>query len=200
MQGHNRPEVTQALGQLLGVKGELTTLLEPTITPAVIAANLIDTPYLRYGIPVMADLSQAAGGAGEFSYVWAMAGPNTILQVKEIHITGLAAAFAAQLLLMSAANVTTVGAAAAINFRDLANMDDTWTPRGSVLQRGTHTSASTGTVVRSIQVPALTDQVIKLPDPGVFLMSSSVGLGVSRTDDDDPIEVSFYGKEWPRPG
>ncbi len=201
MTSFNRPEIPQAVAQLLGIKGYNPIDFTPELSAQAVVADLVDSPYLRIAIPLARSVDVAAVAA-EHGYVVAVPAFNVALQIQKIRITNSSAgALVHTLTFLAPANITTAGLATTTRFLDVS----TGTFRNSALLSGTHTSIL-GSRIMQVSVPTLTTVEIDLPTPGLIISGSNVneqqgGVGVCcNTQNIAVTDVAFIAREWPLPG
>lgn len=198
----NRAQLSQAIAQMFGLKGGYTPLVESDIRASVTIADLSDSPYLKYGIPVAAWRAVAATAA-EFSYSWCRPGPNVALQIKAITVSNVnAGAQDVELMMLTAANVTTVGEGGRTQMAELAG-GNAGRSRSSWVSSGVHT-AQVGTGFDNKVIPASQSIVFEIPDPGIILYGDdpdgTPALAVCGRTVNEAVRAAFYGREWPLPG
>jgi len=82
----NWPSVSEALGQVFGIKGRVDVALDEALIPVAQVADLSGAPYNRTIIPGGQQVTAGAGGAGRESGVMAQPGANVILVVRGVYI------------------------------------------------------------------------------------------------------------------
>lgn len=202
----NRGQLPQAIAQFFGFKGTLAADLDTQIQPVVSVGDIVDTPYLRYGVPVVQQAALAAVAA-ENGMVVAIPGVAVALQILQVIITNQEAT--TQLISLDAmtrANITTAGLASSIQFRDTAATESfgaTASLRSSAIVSGTHTSLP-GARMMLFAVPAGETLIWTFPAPGIILFGNDPtgipGLSLSNSTANEAMRGGFFGREWPLPG
>lgn len=196
----NRGQLPEALAKWFGLKGDVSVDFQETLVPVVGVGDVVDSPYMLYGVGVMGANMQAAGGAAEYSAVGVRPGSNVALQVHQVVIlntTGASVQY--NLRQLSAANIATVGVGNDAQLVDVSTGDQG--RRSSSCWTGTHT-ALVGDSLMTIAIPAGESQVVTLPRGGVNLFGSNSrpGLAVFALTLNTDLTVGFYAREWPLPG
>lgn len=203
---YNRGEIPQALSWLLGIKGKFESAAEGTLIPGVNVADLFDTPYLRYGIPVCRGHTQSAGAALN-SYVMCRPGQSKALQITQVIFTAQSGvAQRATLRILTAANLVTVGfAASAIQMLDLSSNAQGAAAAllSSQVSIGTN-NGNLGTGFATLGTASGEQVIYSPPAPGIILFGNDEGgipgLAVVGTVQNEAISATFVGREWPLPG
>lgn len=199
----NRGELALALSQYLGIKGEFAPDFDPTVVSSIpLVDGLHNTPYLRFGIPV-ARAAQKSAVAGAHSYLVARPGPNVALQITAVTLNNTSgAAIATTLRLLTAANIAACAPGTPTAMLDLASREaGVGSLRSSVIVPAENVSPNIGTSFDKILAAAATKTLMEFPAPGIILYGGDAG-GLAVVDDiqNETINCSFYGREWPLPG
>lgn len=201
-----RAEIVKALSDLFVLKGETKFSLEELIMPVALTADLTESPYLRYAIPVGRGVNIGAVAA-RFGYQLFRPGANKVLQVKQIiiHNSDVAAqtfnvrigtaAFVAQLDTIIGTN----------QLQDLSS--NVANSRVSSIQQNASDVAGTDTGSSSlftVALPATSSQIITFPFPGISLFGSDEGGVPALAVKCETLNIGFgsgvFGREWPLPG
>ena len=193
----NRGPLGDAITRFFDIQGGANPEYDETLSAQLKLADLDDSPYLRFAIPV-ARHGLAAAVALEFSVLVARPASSVVLQLTQIQVSNEGAA--AQLLttsLLSEANVTSAGIALQSNMRDLTSMSLT---RPSAIWQGSHGSIVGANIARLIVPPSQT-VIYQFPKPGILLFGNDPdgvgGFGVWGRTANEAVDVGFYGREWP---
>lgn len=204
----NRGGIVEAIAQFFGIKGSFTQDLLPSTQMVVNIADLDDSPYLRYAIPVGRGVT-APAVALEFSVAGVVAGPTTILQITQIEVQNTGAAPLDILVAtITGSENATAGTTAGAKLLDLSDAGPNGAaqplrPSGTFL--GSHT-AQVGAGIGRFTIPADSSRTIVFPKPGVLLRGDATSqasggrLGVWGDVVNTGLEISFYGREWPQAG
>src|SRR5687767_775049 len=81
-----RAEIARALSDLFVLKGKLPLGMDEVIVPIAMAADLTETPYMRYAVPCCRS-NNTLGLAGSFGYQLLRPGIEKVLQCHALVIT-----------------------------------------------------------------------------------------------------------------
>ena len=198
----NRAEIPQAIAAFFGVKDAFETDVVQTLQPVVVVGSVLESPYLKYGIPVGVGFSSPAVAA-RFAHVVIQPGQNVALEIHQLVISNATAnVWDLSLRLASATDVATLAnLSARTQARDLAGQP-VKTLRSSSVRSGDGAS-SIGIQVLPVVVPANTDRVFTFPDPIVLYGNDDTGLPavcISNNTANQLLQAHILGKEWPLPG
>lgn len=204
-QRFNRPEIALALNRFLRIQGGvLDPVFGETITPTFNIGDLLDSPYLEYGIHACGSLG-AAPVVAERGYVWVSPGRNVLLQVRRIVIRNEnAGAHLVDTKLFSAANIAAIGTVSTQKLIQVTGALESGVDlRSSFLASGTD-AANTGQSLESYTIPANSHVVIDFPEPGITLRGDDAGgvpgFGMRTGTPNELISMAVFAREWPLPG
>lgn len=201
VQRFNRGQIPQALARFFGLKGDVAVDFQETIVPTVPVGDVVDSPYLLYGVGVMGGNAVPAGGALEFGYVGFRPGANVSLQLHQLALVNpTAAALTFAIRHFSAANTATVGITGEAPLNDVST-GNAPELKSSSSWIGIHT-ATIGTGLLTVAVAAGESQVVNLPRGGIVLNGTPdrPSVAVTVLTADAAFTVTGYGREWPLPG
>lgn len=202
----NRPQITQAIAEMFGLKGRVQIAVTDYVNPGMEIARLWDSPYLRFGLTVAGNAT-ASAVAAEFGYVMFAPGPNVALQIKTLIATNPTAGALRYLVRRStAAQVATLGLSSSA-FLNASAEDSSVPDAASRILVGTHTvnSSAIGRAIIALELPANSHTIVTLPDPGIILFGNdpngipALGFACTTLNVAAP-EGSCFGREWPLPG
>lgn len=203
---HNRPQVQQGLADFFALKGQVDSSFDATILPVVNIADLAETPYSQYSVPV-AEAATAPAVAAKLSYLMARPGQNNILGVRGVIIdntSGAAASFGLRVMTTAQVNALTTAPALLTQFLALTGTlanPEAGDLRPSALNSGAD-ALLLGNAFASLTIPNGDFRAITFPRiiwlygtsqtrPAVAVVGSAVNTAVTAT---------FFGEEWPSPG
>lgn len=204
----NRPEFSQALAKLLGVKGEFPLEVRSDVMPVFQLQDLSRAPYLQLGNPCGENI-QLSGVALEQGYVLAQPGPNVALEIHQVIFGGDADAVGAtsySFVVLTAAQIATAGLASTAQMVNL-NAQQIGTNVSSKVIGGTHTTL-VGNAIAPMGWPANPGATIT---PVIWTLAAPVtlygndpsgigGMGIVNNVANQALRVGFVCKEWPLPG
>lgn len=201
-----RGEIPAALAALFALKGHTPLELDEVAVPTAIIANMTDTPYMRYSVPVIRHVGVNAV-ALNFGYAVISPGPTKVLQIRQIVLktnevaaqdVGIrigSAAFIAQLdTLVSTAPMVDVGAPPVPRFvsSNVRVFSDV---------AGTDTGSSS---IGSFWIPPAVSVILTYPEPGVCLYGDDEGgvpcMAIRQAALNSHFAVTVMGREWPLVG
>jgi hypothetical protein len=200
---YNRPGLAEGLTRFLGVKGGFTSEYEGVLSPVLVAATLHNSPYLRDRVAVGGSGTSPAVVAAQ-SYFGVRPGPNVVFQAKRFSIRGVAAARVLSAQVLSAADILTLTAPAALSkLLDLSTDDRSKAFTSSDMWSGSAAGGIGGRISAFDQL-AGTQYDLEFPEPGVFLFgndpSGRPGLFIENNNLNEAVLATVYGYEWPLPG
>lgn len=201
-----RGEIPAALAALFALKGHTPLLLDEVSVPVVTIANMTDSPYMRYAVPVVYHQA-AAALAANFGYVLARPGAGKVLQIRQVVFkTNEAAAQDLGIRIGSAAFVAQLDTLVSTN--NMVDVSGSPAPkRASSITQTYQDVAGTDTGsqgIHSVWVPPGVSVILTYPDPGVCLFADDDGgvpcYAVRQSTLNSHFAVSFMGREWPLAG
>lgn len=200
----NRAPLAFALSQLMDVKGRTEMMLDETVVPVTSIAQLTDTPYVRFGI-LCGEEQPSVAVAAKNSWVLARPGANKVLQIESLILENPAAAAQKfSIRILTAADVATLD-----TIGSPAQMLDLTSPiartrLSSFVVDASDAVSTAGNSFAKVALPTLATLQIFFPSPGVCLFGNDEGgipaLGVSGATQNQEINVTVLGREWPLPG
>lgn len=201
-----RGQMAEALARLFGISAAQAGFelpLELTMRPMLQMLDVSDSPYLTFGIGVMANHGITPPVTDQ-GYVWASPGKGVALQILQIIVPNddTAAGHSYTLRTMSATDIANVGIDATQQMLEVAGPLQFSSNRSSSVSMGSRVAAS-GKLCGRIFVPAGSTVTIDLPKPGIIMMGSDPrgipGFTVRCETLGAVCRATFVGREWPLP-